>query len=82
MRMCENLDYPKKITKGLVDEELVARGDKDPIKSAACGKSISVAVMLRGRAFMWGKGEYHRLKFNDLKQYSRPFPICQDIKIM
>ena len=82
MRMCENQAHPKKVTKGLIDNGQAARGDKDPIQSAACGKSISIAVMLRGRAFMWGKGEYHRVKFDDLKQYSRPFPICQDIKIM
>ena len=85
LRMCENQTYPKKITKGLrlgpPDTEEAQSGGKDLVCSAGCGKSISVAIMLRGRAVMWGKGEYNRLKFDDLKQYSRPFRICQDVKI-
>lgn len=30
---------------------------------------------------MWGKGSYEKLKFNELRNYSRPKEICQKVKM-
>jgi alpha-tubulin suppressor-like RCC1 family protein len=52
---------------------LKQENEKDTIKSAACGRSINVAVMSSGKCYMWGKGEYHKVRFGDLIKYSIPY---------
>ena len=78
-RSCLNQEFPKQISKGLEDMDKGA--EKDAFKTAGCGKNMNVAVTLQGRAYTWGKGDFMKFKFNEVKQYSRPFPICSNIQI-
>ena len=33
-------------------------------------------VTNKGQAYMWGRGEYFKPKFDDIKKFSRPIKIC------
>ena len=53
LMLCEPELAPKQITRGLV-----YKGKKlEPIRSAGCGKSISIILQERGLVMMWGKVE-------------------------
>ena len=40
--------------------------------SAGSGKNLNVVVLVQGKAYTWGKGEYNKLKYDDLMVFSRP----------
>ena len=42
---------------------------------------MSVVVTLQGRVYTWGKGDFIKFKFDEVKQYARPFQICSNIQI-
>lgn len=44
------------------------------------GKTINVVVMLHGGVHTWGRPDYTRVKFDDLKQFSRPMSIPSRVK--